>query len=148
MGLTPERGFELANLLAMSGWLMLLLSLFLGLDGTAAVRLRALGGRVVPLLLCLAYALALAVSWGSAPGGGFSSLSAVGTLFSSPGVLLAGWVHYLAFDLLVGRAIVDDGRERGVPRLALLPPLVLTFLFGPVGLLAYLGLRALTSRKA
>jgi Domain of unknown function (DUF4281) len=147
MGLTPARGFELANLLAMTGWLMLVLSLFPSPDGTAAARLRALAGRGVPVLLCVAYAVALAASWGSAPGGGFSSLSAVATLFSSPGVLLAGWVHYLAFDLLVGRVIVDDGRQRGVHRLAMLPPLVLTFLFGPLGLLTYLGLRAVTSRK-
>lgn len=145
---TPDRWFEVANLVAMAGWLMLALSLLWPRDRPTAVRLRVWAGRGLPLVLCLGYAVALLASWGSAPGGGFSSLSGVATLFSSPGILLAGWVHYLAFDLLVGRAIVDDGLQRGVPRGALLPPLVLTFLFGPVGLLIYLGLRAMTSPKA
>jgi multisubunit Na+/H+ antiporter MnhB subunit len=146
---TPDRWFELANLVAMLGWLMLGSSLALPRERPAAARLRTLAGRAVPLVLCAGYAVALATSWGSAPGGGFSSLTGVAALFSSPGVLLAGWVHYLAFDLLVGRAIVDDGLDRGVPRLALLPPLALTFLFGPIGLLVYAALRAITpSRKA
>ena len=38
--------------------------------------------------------------------GDFSSLAGVGALFRQPAALLAGWLHYLAFDLLVGVAIV------------------------------------------
>ncbi len=146
--MSPDRWFEVANLVAVLGWMMLALSLLWPHDRSAAMRLRAWAGRGLPLVLCVGYAVALLVSWGTAPGGGFSRLSGVATLFSSPGILLAGWVHYLAFDLLVGRAIVDDGAKRGVPRGALLPPLALTFLFGPVGLLVYVGLRAMTSTKA
>ena len=148
MNPAPDRWFEIANLVAMAGWLMLAAGLLLGSERTLGARLRAWAGRGVPLALCVGYAVALVASWGSAPGGGFSSLKGVATLFSAPGVLLAGWVHYLAFDLLVGRAIVDDGLDRGVARWAMLPPLALTFLFGPVGLLTYLALRAITPRKA
>lgn len=134
---TPERWFELANLLAMAGWLMLMLSLAMPREHLAATRLRTFAGRWVPLVLCVGYAVALAAFWGSSPGGSFTSLQGVATLFSSSGVLLAGWVHFLAFDLLVGRAIIDDGQSRGVHGIVLVPCLAATFMFGPVGLLLY-----------
>jgi len=80
--------------------------------------------------------------------GGFSSLSAVATLFTQPWLLLAGWMHYLAFDLIVGSWEVSDARERGIPHFAVVPCLVLTFMFGPAGWLAYSGLRAAYARRA
>jgi hypothetical protein len=57
-------------------------------------------------------------------------------------------VHYLAFDLFVGGWQVRDAAQRGVPHLALVPALALTFLFGPVGLLVYFGGRAAFGRPA
>ena len=68
------------------------------------------------------------------------------TLFSNPWALLAGWVHYLAFDLLIGTWEVRDSRERGVPHLLVVPCLILTFLLGPAGWLLYMGVRSARSR--
>ena len=70
-------------------------------------------------------------------------------MFESRGLLLAGWVHYLAFDLWVGRWIVDalaaDPQMQGVAnwlvQLLVVPCLLLTFMFGPAGLLVFLALR-------
>ena len=56
-------------------------------------------------------------------------------------MLLAGWIHYLAFDLLIGTWETRDARERGLPHLLLVPCLVLTFLLGPAGWLLYMGVR-------
>jgi hypothetical protein len=42
----------------------------------------------------------------------------------------------------VGSWIVRDARRRGIAHLLVLPLLLLTFLFGPAGWLAYLLLRA------
>jgi hypothetical protein len=53
----------------------------------------------------------------------------------------AGWAHFIAFDLFVGRWAWLDARRRGVPALVMAPVLVLTILLGPLGLLTYLGLR-------
>src|SRR4051812_21348401 len=53
-------------------------------------------------------------------------------------MLLAGWTHYLAFDLFVGRWEVRDAQRRGIPHLLITPALVLTFLLGPAGFLFYL----------
>jgi hypothetical protein len=145
--MSPAVWFSLANTFALLGWLVLVAGLFAPAGGPWRMRLLGLAGRVWPLVLAVGYAAALATHWGSAPGGGFDSLDAVAALFRSPGNLLAGWVHYLAFDLFVGRWIVDDAQARQVPRLAVLPCLVLTFLFGPVGLLLHFALRQPLGRK-
>ena len=128
--------FSLANLLAMLGWV--LLAMFPRRRWAMLA-----SGSVIPGLLASAYVVIIAAAWGRTPRG-FSTLSAVGQLFDSSWMLLAGWLHYLAFDLFVGSWIVRDARERRIPHPWLLPLLVLTFLFGPAGWLSYLGLRALT----
>jgi len=60
-------------------------------------------------------------------------------LFASPWVALAGWVHYLCFDLFVARWMLHDAPDAGY---RLSPILCLTLLFGPAGLLCYLALRS------
>jgi hypothetical protein len=79
-------------------------------------------------------------------GGGFSSLSSVALLFQNRDLLLAGWVHYLAFDLLVGSWEVRDAQRIGIRHYLVVPCLVLTFLFGPAGWLLYLLLRSVATR--
>jgi hypothetical protein len=94
----------------------------------------------VPLLLAGIYA-ALLVHGGRVEGGGFGSLAQVARLFTSQDLLLAGWIHYLAFDLFTGAWEVRDALRLGLSRWLVAPCLVLTFLFGPVGLSLYLLLR-------
>lgn len=54
-----------------------------------------------------------------------------------------GWVHFLAFDLFVGRWAYFDSRERELSAWWVSPVLVLILMAGPLGLLLYLALRAL-----
>jgi hypothetical protein len=95
---------------------------------------------VVPLLLTAMY-VALLLHGGRVTGGGFGSLAQVTRLFTSQDLLLAGWVHYLAFDLFTGAWQTRDSLRLGLSRWIVAPCLVLTFLFGPVGLALYLLLR-------
>ena len=69
---------------------------------------------------------------------GFFSLAGVMRLFDSPWMTLAGWTHYLCFDLFVARWIMNDAPDAGY---WLTPILFLTLMFGPVGLLCYLAVR-------
>jgi hypothetical protein len=101
---------------------------------------------VIPLLLALVYLWLVATTFGRTPGG-FGSLAEVSLLFQNPRALLAGWIHYLAFDLFIGSWEVRDAQRTGVHHLLVVPCLVLTFLFGPVGLLLYFALRAGIRRK-
>jgi hypothetical protein len=96
---------------------------------------------LLPLVLSVGYLLIVATRFIGAPGG-FGSLAEVRLLFDDPYLLLAGWIHYLAFDLFIGGWELRDAQRLGLPHLAVVPCLVLTFLFGPVGLLAYWSLRA------
>lgn len=140
--MTPDQWFELANAWAAAAWGLLAVSTASPLRGVWRDRLRWAAGRLAPGVLALGYVVALLASRGSAPaGGGFGSLQAVALLFSAPGVLLAGWVHYLAFDLLVGRWAADDAEARGAPAWRLLPCLLLIFMVGPAGWLAWLLVR-------
>ena len=54
---------------------------------------------------------------------------------------LAGWVHYLAFDLFIGANIAREVADRGISRLFLIVLLPLTFLFGPIGYFAFVIVR-------
>lgn len=138
--MSPEALFSLTGPLALAGWLALILS---PLAPRAAL---TLAGLAIPLLLSTAYAALILAYWTTAEGG-FSSLSDVMTLFDTPGVALAGWVHYLAYDLFVGAWIVRTARAEGVYHALVLPCLVPAFLFGPIGFLAFNALRLVGRRR-
>jgi hypothetical protein len=134
--MTPQQVFSIANTVALIAWIMLAV-----LPGRPWVT-KTITTKVVPLLFAVLYtAIAVSLVWRSP--GGFSTLAAVATLFSNPWLLLAGWIHYLAFDLLVGSWELQDARERGIPHLLVVPCLALTFLFGPAGWLLYTVVRSI-----
>jgi hypothetical protein len=80
-------------------------------------------------------------------GGGFDTLANVKLLFTRDEAVLAGWIHYLVFDLFVGMWICHDADIRGINRWILLPCLLLTFMLGPVGLLLYIIVRMIYLKK-
>jgi hypothetical protein len=80
--------------------------------------------------------------------GGYSSLAAVKALFENDYILLAGWVHYLAFDLFVGSWIARHADEISLSRLLQAPILIATFMFGPLGLGLFLFMRATMTQAA
>lgn len=99
-----------------------------------------------PLLIAALYVYLL-VAHRAPPGSGFNTLHQVTVLFSSPYALLAGWVHYLAFDLFIGAWETRDGLRLGISRWVLLPCQLLTFFFGPAGLALYLTIKVLLRRE-
>jgi hypothetical protein len=133
--------FSSCNLFAMAGWALLVL----------APRWRWTERLVLSgawsLALSAVY-LALVAAYMPGAAGGFGSLAEVKALFAHDGLLLAGWVHYLAFDLLVGALVVRRAREEGLPHLAVVPILVFTFLLGPVGLLLFAAALSVRARRA
>ena len=131
--------FSIANPLALLGWIALV---------AAPIAPRAvdlLAGWVLPGALSLGYAVLMLVHFADAPGG-FGTLADVQALFTDADVALAGWVHFLAFDLFIGAWIVRDARRQGMAHWMVLPILPFAFLLGPAGLLAYMGLRLIRGR--
>lgn len=95
----------------------------------------------IPALLGVAYIYAMSHAFPFPEGAGFGSLDAVLNAFAVPWLALAGWIHYLAFDLFVGAWIVRDSQRRAIAHLWCVPCLLLTFMAGPVGLLLYAVIR-------
>ena len=100
----------------------------------------------VPILFSLFYAFYIA-GFFNIPGAGFGSITEVRTLFSNDNLLLAGWIHYLAFDLLIGFHILKSAQSNSIPHFLVIPCLILTFMFGPCGYLIYQIIFKLNSKK-
>jgi hypothetical protein len=129
----PAEVFELANTLALPGWLWLIVWMFLPRRLRQKTRYF---GLAVPVLQALLYGAAALVYIITADGN-FGSLDGVLQLFSQPGAAFAGWVHFLSFDLLVGWCIAMHAVRHQVNRLLTIPCLLLTFMAGPLGFLLY-----------
>lgn len=134
--MTPETAFAYANQIALLGWVVLAV----GVVWRPALLRDIIAGQVIPALLATLYTALIVVFWAQTKGD-FFTLAGIGALFAQPWILLAGWVHYLAFDLFIGAWIARDAAARGLPRGLMIAVLPLTFVFGPIGLLAWLGLR-------
>ena len=130
--MTPDTAFQIANLIMLAGWLTLAAGVLLRRDSLRDL----VAGRLLPLTLCAIYAVLIFAFWNTAEGG-FDTLANLRKLFETPWVVVAGWVHYLAFDLFVGSHIARRVMREGLPRYLLIGLLPLTLLFGPIGYLAF-----------
>jgi len=100
----------------------------------------------IPVLLTVAYLYLLLFVARPLPGANAASLEGAMRLFQEPWTAIVCWIHLLVFDLFAGAWEVRDAIRRKLPHLAVAPCVVLTYLFGPVGLLAYFAVRAITRR--
>ena len=137
--MSPEQLFGIANGLAVLGWLLLAVLPFRRWVTDVVT------GAALPIVFAVLYVAIVVMRFGSADGS-FSTLHGVPALFTNQWLLLAGWLHYLAFDMLIGTWEARDAAARGVPHLLLVPCLFLTLMFGPAGWLLYLGVRRLRGR--
>lgn len=129
-----ETLFTICNTLSLVGWLLLIVA-----PRWQWTR-RLICPVIIPFVFGLFYIVAIVSRLGQLEGG-FGSLEQVGQLFENKYALLVGWVHYLAFDLFVGSWEVRDSQRLGISHWLVIPCLVLTFLFGPSGLVAYFVVR-------
>ncbi|XDD46077.1 ABA4-like family protein [Leptospira sp. WS39.C2] len=132
--------FTIANAIAVLSWVVLIVS--------------PNQKKVIPYLRILIsgfflgglYILSLSLGLGKVEGN-FSSLESVRSLFSNDAFLLAGWVHYLSFDLFLGTWEAEDGKANGIHRLYLVPIHFLTFYYGPAGFVLYLIFRGVKTKR-
>lgn len=133
--MTIEQLFSICNAAALLSWIVLIVA-----PRKPLVTGAILWGTITTLSLI--YAVLIAVYFFRVEGGGFFSLAAVQILFTDQRVALAGWIHYLAFDLFVGLWIAARSDELRINRLVQAPLLVATFMFGPLGFLLFQVVRA------
>lgn len=140
--MTQAQAFSLINTIPLVGWLALA---FAPLRRPLLIAV----ARVAAVAVAVAYLLMIAAALARpGPPVDMMSLGGLARAFCDPRVMLVGWAHYLALDLWTGAWEAQDAPAAGVPHWALVPCLLLTFLAGPVGLLAYLAVRAACRGRA
>lgn len=134
--------FQLSNLLIMPFWLLMILLP----HWRWTQRIMASLWTVVPAALLYAI-LVIPNFFGLLGELANPTLGSIAALLGTPSGATIGWVHFLAFDLFVGRWAYLDSREHGLSAWLVSPTLFFVLMFGPLGLLLYLGLRFLLLRR-
>src|SRR5712692_87370 len=139
-GVNMSTIFRLSSLLVLPFWgLMILLPRWRWT--TRILRSRF----VIAALAALYAALALPRLADIWPGVSRPTLDGVAALLGSPAGATIAWIHFLAFDLFVGRWIYLDSQERRVSAWLVAPVLLLTLMLGPAGFLFHLVVRSVVA---
>lgn len=137
-----ETVFQLANTLVLPQWLLMVVA------PRWSVTRWLMDSYLIPVCLAVIYVSYL-FNGSPVDFGSFGSLAGLKTLFANggDGVMLAGWVHYLAFDLMAGLVVLRDAQARQIPHWLIIVPLFFCFMLGPVGLLLYWLIRTVRTRN-
>ncbi|AEI49522.1 ABA4-like family protein [Runella slithyformis] len=137
-----ETAFQIANALVLPQWLLMIVAPRWG------VTQWLVRSYLIPVLLACLYAYFI-FSGGPLDFNDFSTFEGVKSLFSKggDGAVLAGWIHYLAFDLVAGIFVLKDSQEKNIGHGWIVLPLFFCFMLGPIGLLAYWIIRAMKTRQ-
>ncbi len=140
--MTPDQVFQLASALVMPQWLLMAVA------PRWFVTQFLIKSFLIPVLLACVYAWYL-FSGGPVDFMAFSTLQGIKGMFQAGGdaVMLAGWIHYLAFDLIAGSVVLRDAHERSIPHGWVVVPMLFCFMLGPVGILLYWIIRTIKTQK-
>jgi len=141
--MSPNEVFQWANTAALVAWLLLIII------PNKKITIWLVRSGLTCLLLAVLYIIYL---FGNLDTDGnmaeaFSTLEGIMSLNSNAALALAGWIHYLAFDMLVGIWEVSNARKLGLPHWVIVPALIFTFMLGPFGLLLYFVIRSIYLKK-
>lgn len=139
--MSPESIFSACSSIAMIGWVILIIAspLWQSFD-------KFIIGIVITLF-AIAYTWLIAKGFSMGDFQKFGSLDGIMELFTNRIAVTAGWVHYLAFDLFVGVWIKKNSIKYNISHALVIPCMLLTFMLGPIGLLLYLLIRFVASKK-
>ena len=139
--MSPDSVFQTCSTIAMVGWIVLLIisPFWSGFD-------KFLIGIVITLF-ALVYTWLIFLVFNPGDFEKFGSLNGVMDLFTNRTAVTAGWVHYLAFDLLTGIWVKKNAQKYNIHHLILVPCLLFTFMLGPIGLLLYLLVRLIKTKQ-
>ena len=127
--------FQVTNAVALLSWVLLILFPYKFWSKKLLFTLVVMGFALVYLFLA-------AKAFNADTFQSFNTLEGVMGLFTNPLAVVIGWVHYLAFDLMVGMYIAKDAEKHMINRFVIIPCFLFTFMLGPVGLLLYYLIRS------
>ncbi len=137
--MTSTEVFQICNTLVLPAWIILIIF--------PAWKWRSMTITIACTLLAMIYAFYVLTGLPAFDPTLFGSLAGVKQLFTEDEVLLAGWVHYLAFDLLIGNWIIDQSKKHNIRHLWIIPSLFLCFMFGPLGYLLFVFIRTYKTKS-
>ena len=139
--MSPDSIFQTCSTIVMAGWLVLLIisPFWSSFD-------KFLIGIIITLL-AIVYAWLIFQVFTPGDFEKFSSLNGVMELFTDKTAVTAGWIHYLAIDLLTGIWIKKNAQKYNIHHLIVLPCLLVTFMLAPIGLLLYLLVRSIKTKQ-
>ena len=77
----------------------------------------------------------------------YSGLDGLYSIFANEVLLLVFWLHFLSISLFAGAWIVRDSRKFFIPKIIIIPSLILTYFTGPIGLVFYWFIRIFFAKK-
>lgn len=139
--MTPTTVFSIANAMVLPMWLLLLFA------PNWKVTRFLIDFKFIPLVLAVIYAFYVITGLIQTGMPDFGDLQSVMALFTEEEAVLAGWIHYLAFDLLVGMWMVTENRALGIHKGLMIPCLLGTYMFGPLGFMLFTILKFTRTRN-
>jgi len=140
--MSPTQVFSIAGMITMPMWILMIL-----LPKWKVTRF-LIDYKVIPIALSIIYAVYIILAIQIGGWMDFGSLASVMALFTEEHAVLAGWVHYLAFDLVVGMWMLNQNKKVGIHQLLMAPCLFGTFMFGPMGFLLFTILKSLKQKQS
>ena len=143
--ITPENIYLVANWGVIPFWLLLIFAPHHGFTNFINQSI------IVPLLLATSYSY---LSYNLYLEGNifdsfelYSGLDGLYSMFANEVLLLIFWLHFLAVSLFVGAWIARDSKRYFIPKIIIIPSLILTYFTGPIGLVIYWFLRIFFAKK-
>ena len=139
--MTPTAVFSIASMITMPMWILMIF-----LSKWKVTRF-LIDFKIIPLALTFIYAIYIFQAIQTGGMMDFGSLKSVMALFTEENAVLAGWVHYLVFDLLIGMWMLDQNKELKINQLLIAPCLFLTFMLGPIGFLLFIIIKTVKQKQ-
>jgi hypothetical protein len=138
--MSPSSIFQICNTIAMLGWIVLIAMPFWLRSDHFIIG-------IIVTLFCIVYAWLIFSNFHFDDFRKFNTVEGVMQLFTQRQVVVAGWIHYLAFDLMTGLFIRHNALKHGISHWLLIPCFFFTFMLGPIGLLLYLLIRFMVTKQ-
>lgn len=139
--MAPTTVFSLANMIVLPMWILMIF-----LPQWRLTRF-FIDFRIIPITLSAVYVFYILQTLIESGMMDFGSLESVMELFTKENAALAGWIHYLAFDLLIGMLMVNQNKSVNLHSVLMAPCLFLTFMFGPLGFLLFTLLKIIQATR-
>jgi Domain of unknown function (DUF4281) len=138
-----EQIFSISSLLVMPFWALMIFA------PRWTWTKRIIGSAFISLPAALLYAILVVPNALSLlPALANPNLAGIQTLLGSPQGATVSWIHFLAFDLFVGRWAYLDSQGKNLNPFLMAVVLLVVLMFGPLGFAVYLGVRSIAGSRS